>query len=57
VRRREFDAIVHGLRQHELDRLARYNSEVWHGIVHTDEHRALMAELQSRFDADPEIRP
>lgn len=30
--------------------LARYNSEVAHGIVHTEEWKARMVVLQERFD-------
>lgn len=35
----------------EVNRLAVYNSEVTRGIVHTEETRREMAELQRRFDA------
>lgn len=34
----------------EVDKLATYNAEVYRGLVHTDEKRAEMAELQRRFD-------
>ena len=34
------------------DDLARYRAEVHRGIVHTDEWRAKMADLQSHWDAE-----
>jgi hypothetical protein len=33
-----------------FDPLARYNSEVSRGLVHTDEYRAQMVSLQALFD-------
>lgn len=32
--------------------LARFNAEVARGIIHTDEWRAKMAEVQAQFDAE-----
>jgi hypothetical protein len=34
-----------------MDTLARYNAEVWRGILHTEQWKARMAGLQARFDA------
>lgn len=34
----------------QVDELARYNTEVSRGLVHTAEKKARMAELQHRFD-------
>jgi hypothetical protein len=36
--------------EQRINRLARYNSEVAHGLVHTDEWRELMAREQEWFD-------
>ena len=35
----------------EIDTLARYNSEVARGVLHTPEWNAKMAGLQARFDS------
>jgi hypothetical protein len=40
----------------EVERLARYNSEVGRGIRHTDEYDAEMARLQRAFDGEREFR-
>lgn len=34
----------------ELDTLGRYNAEVARGLLHTDEWKKKMEELQARFD-------
>jgi len=38
------------LSREETDTLARYNAEVYRGILHTPEWVAKMAVLQARFD-------
>ena len=46
----EVDPDSDPLRPWEYERLARYNGEASRGIVHTDEWKAEMADLQRRFD-------
>ena len=38
--------------EHRWDDLARYNSEVHRGLLHTSEWKVKMAEEQKRFDAE-----
>ncbi len=40
----------HGLTSEEMALLASYNTERWHGLVHTAEYAVKMADLQFRFD-------
>lgn len=44
------DVAAHGLTSEEISRLASYNTERSHGLMHTTEYAEKMAELQKRFD-------
>lgn len=50
TRRHEDPLLPCGLHQAELDMLAAYNAERSRGLVHDDEWRVAMADLQRRFD-------
>lgn len=55
-RRREPIQELYGLTDAELNTLATYNSEINRGVVHTEEWRAAMRELQRRYDENRRAR-
>ncbi len=44
------DVASHGLTSEEMSRLASYNTEKAHGLVHTQAYEAKMVKLQRRFN-------
>lgn len=55
-RRRESMEELFGLTEGEMRVLETYNSEINRGVVHTEEWRAAMRELQRRYDEARRIR-
>jgi hypothetical protein len=55
-RRRESIDELYGLTEAEMNTLATYNSEINRGVMHTEEWRAAMRELQRRYDENRRAR-